>query len=62
MNSEEELNAKENAYHMYKQVERLTKALEEIYFLHHNDAYDIFLRDDASYEIVREALGLKDEQ
>ena len=41
------------------EIKRLRAKFEEIYWLHHNDAYDIFLRDDATYEIVCEELESK---
>lgn len=38
------------------EIERLRIKLKEIFDLHHNNAYDVFLRDDATYEIACEAL------
>ena len=50
--------------HQYRldEIKFLRAKLQEIHDLHHNDAYDIFLRDDATYEIVCEALRLIDDQ
>jgi len=49
------------ACHFADEVARLRAKLQEIYDLHHNNTYDIFLRDDATYEIACEALGMKDD-
>ena len=43
------------------EIERLRAKMQEIYDLHHNNAYDVFFRDDTTYEIACEALEMKDE-
>ena len=48
-------------YEAAKEIKRLRAKMQEIYDLHHNNAYDVFLRDDATYEIACEALGMKDD-
>jgi len=46
-----------------KRIERLRAKLQQIYDLHHSEAYnDISVRDDVTYEIVCEALELKDDE
>lgn len=61
------LRDKSSEHNMYRceeaadEIERLRAKMQEIYDLHHNNAYDVFLRDDTTYEIACEALGLKDD-
>ena len=61
------LRNKSSEHNMYRsddaadEIERLRTKMQEIYDLHHNNAYDVFLRDDATYEIACEALGMKDD-
>lgn len=42
------------------EIKRLRAKLQEIRDLHHDDD-DIFIRDDVTYEIVCEALGVEDD-
>lgn len=60
------LREKSSEHNMYRcdeaadEIDRLRSKLQEIFELHHSHD-DIFIRDDVTYDIVCEALEMKDE-